>query len=78
MDPPSSELLLSFYLLVAHHDDDDLPLLLWEPWHTPDLSSGVCTSAQRIMQNLNSFQIFNKTRIGLICGNKEKIKLMGI
>ena len=56
MDPPSSELLLSFYLLVAHHDDNDLPLLLWEPWHTPDLLSGVCISAQYIMQNPNSSQ----------------------
>ena len=43
MDPPSSELLLSFYLLVAHHNDNVLPLLLQEPWHTPDLLSGDCT-----------------------------------
>ena len=54
MDPPSSELLLSFYLLVAHHDDDDLSLFLWEPWRTPDLLSGVCTSAQPIMHTAQS------------------------
>ena len=41
-------------------DETETALMEAMAWHTPDLSSGVCTSAQNIIQNPNSSQIITE------------------